>query len=156
MNNLIGICGYHNSGKTALVEKLIRRLKKEKKEKNGKYCVATVKNIPKQFSIETEGKDTWRHGEAGASVVVAASPNETAFVFKRGMELKEIAAILNATASPDLILVEGHKREAIPKISVGNLGLELEVEGGEGVIKYDGNLDEILNWIKSRVRELRE
>jgi len=92
MNNLIGICGHHNSGKTTLIEKLIKWLK------NDGYKIVTIKNIPKKFSIDTEGKDTWKHGQAGASVVVASSPDETAFIFKRGMELKEIADILNEIA----------------------------------------------------------
>ncbi|NMX21511.1 molybdopterin-guanine dinucleotide biosynthesis protein B [ANME-1 cluster archaeon GoMg4] len=135
MKNIIGICGYHNSGKTTLVEKLIRRLKKDG------YRIATIKNIPKKFSIDTEGKDTWRHREAGAGVVVASSPDETAFIFKRGMELKEMADILNKVASPDLILVEGRKMEKIPKVAVGEIELE-------DAIKYEDNLDEILSWVK--------
>jgi len=140
MKNVIGICGYHNSGKTTLIEKLIRRLRNEG------YKIATIKNIPKKFSIDTEGKDTWKHRHAGASVVVASSPDETAFIFKRGMELKEIADILNEIARPDLILVEGHKRERIPKISVGDIELE-------GAIKYEDNIDEIQSWIQDFIRD---
>ncbi len=135
MKNVIGICGYQNSGKTTLIEELIRRLKKEG------YRIATIKNIPKRFSIDTEGKDTWRHGEAGASVVVSSSPNETAFIFKRGMDLKEIVDILNKIARPDLILVEGRRGERIPKIAVGDIELE-------GAMKYEDNLAEILSWMK--------
>jgi len=140
MRNVIGICGYHNSGKTTLIEKLIKWLK------NDGYKIATIKNIPKKFSIDTEGKDTWKHSEAGASVVVASSPDETAFIFKRGMELKEIADILNEIVHPDLILVEGHKRERIPKISVGDIELE-------GAIKYEDNIDEIQSWIHDFIRD---
>ncbi|MFZ2070819.1 MAG: molybdopterin-guanine dinucleotide biosynthesis protein B [Halobacteriota archaeon] len=140
MNNLIGICGHHNTGKTTLIEELIRQLKKEG------YKIATIKNIPKRFSIDTEGKDTWRHGEAGASVVVASSPDETAFIFKKGMELQEIADILNEIARPDLILVEGHKQEEVPKISVGDIELE-------GAMKYEDNLDEIQRWIHDFIRD---
>ncbi len=140
MKNVIGICGYHNSGKTTLIEKLIRRLRNEG------YKIATIKNIPKKFSIDTEGKDTWKHRHAGASVVVASSPDETAFIFKRGMELKEIADILNELVHPDIILVEGHKRERIPKISVGDIELE-------GAIKYEDNIDEIQRWIHDFIRD---
>ena len=140
MRNVIGICGYHNSGKTTLIEKLIKLLK------NDGYKIATIKNIPKKFSIDTEGKDTWKHSEAGASVVVASSPDETAFMFKRGMELKEIADILNEIVHPDLILVEGHKRERISKISVGDIELE-------GAIKYEDNIDEIQSWIHDLIRD---
>ena len=140
MKNVIGICGYHNSGKTTLIEKLIRRLRNEG------YKIATIKNIPKKFSIDTEGKDTWKHRHAGASVVVASSPDETAFIFKRGMELKEIADILNEIARPDLILVEGHKQAEVPKISVGDIELE-------GAIKYEDNIDEIQSWIQDFIRD---
>ncbi len=140
MRNVIGICGYHNSGKTTLIEKLIRWLRNEG------YKIATIKNIPKKFSIDTEGKDTWKHRQAGASVVVASSPDETAFIFKRGMELKEIADILNKIVHPDLILVEGHKRERIPKISVGDIELE-------GAIKYEDNIDVIQSWIQDFIRD---
>lgn len=136
--NIIGICGYHKSGKTTLIVKLLARLKEEG------YRIATIKNIPKPFSIDTEGKDTWKHGAAGAQVVVASSPNETAFIFKRGMPLDEIAEILNAVEHPDVILVEGHKEEEIPKIAVKNIELE-------GAIKYEDNLEEILHWIKDRI-----
>ena len=140
MRNVIGICGYHNSGKTTLIEKLIKWLK------NDGYKIATIKNIPKKFSIDTEGKDTWKHRQAGASVVVASSPDETAFIFKRGMELKEIADILNKIVHPDLILVEGRKMERIPKISVGDIELE-------GAIKYEDNIDEIKSWIHDFIRD---
>ena len=140
MKNVIGICGHHNSGKTTLIEKLIKWLK------NDGYKIVTIKNIPKRFSIDTEGKDTWKHGQAGASVVVASSLDETAFIFKRGMELKEIADILNELVHPDLILVEGHKRERIPKISVGDIELE-------GAIKYEDNIDEIQRWIHDFIRD---
>ncbi|MEA1999442.1 MAG: molybdopterin-guanine dinucleotide biosynthesis protein B [Euryarchaeota archaeon] len=140
MKNVIGICGYHNSGKTTLIEKLIRRLRNEG------YKIATIKNIPKKFSIDTEGKDTWKHRHAGASVVVASSPDETAFIFKRGMELKEIADILNKIVHPNLILVEGRKMERIPKISVGDIELE-------GAIKYEDNIDEIQRWIHDFIRD---
>jgi len=140
MKNVIGICGYHNSGKTTLIVKLIRRLRNEG------YKIATIKNIPKKFSIDTEGKDTWKHRHAGASVVVASSPDETAFIFKRGMELKEIADILNKIVHPNLILVEGRKMERIPKISVGDIELE-------GAIKYEDNIDEIQRWIQDFIRD---
>ncbi len=96
--------------------------------------------------MDTEGKDTWKHGQAGASIVVASSPDETAFIFKKGMKLKEIADILNEIARPDLILVEGHKQEEIPKISVGDIELE-------GAIKYEDNIDEIQSWIHDFIRD---
>ncbi|RLG31835.1 molybdopterin-guanine dinucleotide biosynthesis protein B [Methanosarcinales archaeon] len=138
--NVIGICGYHKSGKTTLIVNLIQRLRKEG------YRVATIKSIPEEFSIDREGKDTWRHADAGADAVVAASVNETAFILKHGMEIEQIVEILNRTVKPDLILVEGKKDEKwIPKIAVGEIDLE-------DAFRYDDNLDEVIEWIKATLK----
>jgi molybdopterin-guanine dinucleotide biosynthesis protein len=42
--------------------------------------------------------------------------------------------------------VEGHKRERIPKISVGDIELE-------GAIKYEDNIDEIKSWIQDFIHD---
>ena len=64
--NIVGIG--RASGKTSLVEFLTKRLRQRH------YRVSTVKHISKAF--DTVHKDTWRHLDAGALTVVAATPNE--------------------------------------------------------------------------------
>ena len=129
----IGVVGYHNTGKTTLICKLIERLRERG------YSVSTIKNIPKDgFSMDIEGKDTWRHGESGAGVVVASTSDETSFIMKTGMSLDEILRITDSLTSPDVILVEGHKSESIPKIVLGDMRIE-----GEGDIhRYDPATDD--------------
>jgi molybdopterin-guanine dinucleotide biosynthesis protein B len=139
IQNVIGVCGSHNSGKTTLIVEVIKRLKKDG------YKVATIKNIPRAFSIDRKGKDTWKHGDAGADAVVALSEGETAIILKRGMELERVVEILNEVTEPDLILLEGMKKERrIPKIAVGDLNVD-------GAFRYDGNFEELIDWIKSRL-----
>ena len=48
------------------------------------------------FTIDTEGKDTWRHARAGARIIIGASPNELAVIKKTSeeAELEEIYRIL--------------------------------------------------------------
>jgi molybdopterin-guanine dinucleotide biosynthesis protein B len=135
MSVIIGVCGYHGSGKTTLIEKLIKELTKDG------YKVATIKNIPKAFSIDMKGKDTWRHGEAGAKVIVVSSPNETSFIFKGGLEPEEIAKILDFIIKPDVILIEGRKEAKIQKIAVGDIEID------DATLRYDENFDEILGYI---------
>jgi len=138
MKMILGIYGYHNSGKTELVEKLVERLTSKD------YRVATIKNIPREFSIDTEKKDTWRHKKAGAEVVVASSLNETTFIFGRNMALDEIFTRLEGY---DVILVEGYKKSGIPKVAVG------DIKGGENTIfRYEDNLDEILDFIERGIK----
>ncbi|MHC1574070.1 MAG: molybdopterin-guanine dinucleotide biosynthesis protein B [Candidatus Syntropharchaeales archaeon] len=137
IQNVIGVCGSHNSGKTTLIVEVIKRLKKDG------YKVATIKSIPREFSIDKKGKDTWKHGDAGADAVVALSENETALILKRGMKLERVLEILNEVIEPDLILLEGKKKERrIPKIVVGDLNVD-------GAFRYDGNFEELIDWIKS-------
>ncbi len=129
----IGVVGYHNTGKTTLICKLIERLTERG------YSVSTIKNIPKDgFSMDIEGKDTWRHGKSGAGVVVASTSDETSFIMKTGMSLDEMLRITDNMMSPDVILVEGHKTEQIPKIVLG----EMSIEGEDDVRRYDPATDD--------------
>jgi molybdopterin-guanine dinucleotide biosynthesis protein B len=134
---ILGFYGYHNSGKTALIEKLLKELTLRG------YRVATVKNIPHEFSIDTEGKDTWRHMKSGACTVVMSSLNETAFLFDRRMDLDEITSMLSGY---DIILVEGNKKAPIPKIAVGDIKEEKNT-----IFRYNDNLNEILEFIEKGV-----
>ncbi len=129
----IGVVGYHNTGKTTLICKLIEQLRARG------YSVSTIKNIPKDgFFMDIEGKDTWKHGESGAGVVVASTSDETAFIMKTGMSLDRILRITDNMTSPDVILVEGHKTEAIPKIVLG----EMPIKGEDNVRRYDPATDD--------------
>jgi molybdopterin-guanine dinucleotide biosynthesis protein MobB len=146
MSFIIGVCGYHGSGKTTLIEKLVRELT------NRGYKVTTIKNIPKDFSIDKNGKDSWRHGVAGSNIVVISSPNETSFIHKRGLLLDEIVEILEHMSNPDVILVEGRKWEKIPKIAVG----DIEVDGA--IFRYDrenDNFDKILQSIVDSIEKYK-
>jgi molybdopterin-guanine dinucleotide biosynthesis protein B len=129
----IGVVGYHNTGKTTLVCKLIERLRARG------YSVSTVKNIPKNgFSMDAKGTDTWKHGESGAGVVVASTSDETSFIMKTGMPLEDILRITDSMTSPDVIIVEGHKTGAIPKIVLG----EMPIESEDDMRRYDPATDD--------------
>lgn len=152
---ILGFYGYHNSGKTKLIEKLIPELKSKG------YKVATVKNIPREFSIDTEGTDTYKHKKAGSGLVAASSQNETTFIFGRRMDFNEIIARIK-NYNYDVILVEGHKQQDIPKVKVGDCRVirgkpltksQTEIGVMENTIfAYNGsNFKEILNYIEKEV-----
>ena len=143
----IGVVGYHNTGKTTLICKLIERLRERG------YSVSTIKNIPKDgFSMDIEGTDTWKHAESGSALVVASAPNETSFIFKGGMKFDEIVRLADVTTSPDVILVEGHKTENIPQIVLG----DIEIDGGGR--RYDPDVDDfedILDYVTEAIEIAR-
>ena len=67
---VIGLAGYSGAGKTTLVERLIPALKQHG------LRVSVVKHAHHKFDIDHPGKDTYRHREAGAFEVVAASEDD--------------------------------------------------------------------------------
>ena len=110
---IIGLAGWSGSGKTTLVTSVIpvlvgRGLK-----------VATVKHAHHEFDIDQPGKDSWRHRSAGASEVAIVSSRRWAIVHELGEEPEPpLADMLAKLSSVDLVIVEGFKRHAHPKLEV--------------------------------------
>src|SRR6476659_9180735 len=110
---VIGFCGYSGSGKTTLIEQLIARL-----------CLAgqrvsVVKHAHHDFDIDHEGKDSWRHRQAGAFEVVIASDRRLAKM--REYEVQSdptVHQLLAELCECDWVLVEGFKHADLPKIEV--------------------------------------
>ena len=68
--------------------------------------------------LDQPGKDTFRHRQAGAREVVLASADRFALMVEHRGPEPELPAILARLAPVDLVLVEGYKRDAHPKIEV--------------------------------------
>jgi len=109
---ILSIVGKSDSGKTTLIEKLVPELTRRG------YRVATVKHDVHGFEVDREGKDSWRHKQAGAHTVVISSPNKVALIrdVEKDLTLDEIREKL--IQDVDLILSEGYKKDVQPKIEV--------------------------------------
>ncbi|MCI0478714.1 MAG: molybdopterin-guanine dinucleotide biosynthesis protein B [Anaerolineales bacterium] len=122
MTPLVSFVGKSGVGKTTLIEKLIAELKRRG------YRIAVVKHHAHTTPIDGRGKDSWRLAEAGASVAIVSSPVEIARFERvtRELTLDEIAARID---NVDLILTEGFKREAAPKIEVSRAAVGTDLIG---------------------------
>jgi len=110
---VIGITGYKNTGKTTLVERLVRLLTSRG------YRIATIKHAHHAFDIDHEGRDSYRHRAAGAREVVVVSRHLWATMRTLGGESEPTLEEVVAGIGPaDLIVVEGYKRDSFPKIEV--------------------------------------
>jgi molybdopterin-guanine dinucleotide biosynthesis adapter protein len=110
---IICFVGRSNSGKTTLIERVIPEL-----VRSG-YKVATVKHSGHGFDLDTEGKDSWRHKQAGASSVVVISKSSMAMFADVSDQMKvEEVRDRFLDASYDLIIAEGWKSEGYPKIVI--------------------------------------
>lgn len=106
---ILGFAAYSGTGKTTLLEKLVRSLKARG------LRVAVIKHDGHDFDIDHRGKDSWRFTQAGADISIISSAHKTAFVERRPMSLAQIAARVRDV---DLILVEGYKQENVTQIGL--------------------------------------
>jgi molybdopterin-guanine dinucleotide biosynthesis protein B len=107
-----GVIGWKNAGKTGLMERLVAEITRRG------LSVSTVKHVHHDVDLDQPGKDTFRHRAAGAREVVLASARRHAILTEHRGPEPELAAILARLAPVDLVLVEGYKRDAHPKIEV--------------------------------------
>lgn len=107
---IVSIIGKSGSGKTTLLEKLIPVLKQRG------YRVGVVKHAHHGFDVDTPGKDSWRHKQAGADAAIVVSESRIALVKdERIQSLDDLAPYL---AGYDLLLAEGFKRDPLPSVEV--------------------------------------
>ena len=108
---VFGVTGWKNSGKTTLLARLV-----EEFSRRG-LVVSTVKHAHHDFDIDKPATDSFRHRQAGAREVMIVSDRRWALMHELSGEGEPPLSAALARLSPcDLILVEGYKREAHPKI----------------------------------------
>ncbi|MEP0520785.1 MAG: molybdopterin-guanine dinucleotide biosynthesis protein B [Hyphomicrobiales bacterium] len=108
---VFGVTGWKNSGKTTLVEKLVAEVTSRG------FTVSTVKHAHHNFDIDQKGRDSYKHREAGANEVALVSGKRWALMHElRGEREPSLDEVLSKLSPCDLVIVEGYKREAHPKI----------------------------------------
>ncbi|CAD7045215.1 molybdopterin-guanine dinucleotide biosynthesis protein B [Pseudorhizobium endolithicum] len=108
---VFGIAGWKNSGKTGLAVRLV-----EEFTRRG-YRISTIKHAHHDFDIDRVGADSYRHRQAGAHEVALVSGTRFAVMHElRGAPEPSFEDILARLSPCDLVLVEGYKREPVPKI----------------------------------------
>jgi molybdopterin-guanine dinucleotide biosynthesis adapter protein len=110
---VIGFCGYSGSGKTTLVEQVIAHLRLAGQR------VSVVKHAHHDFDIDHEGKDSWRHRQAGAFEVVIASNRRLAKMREYEVSVEPtVHQLIAELYECDWVLVEGFKHADVLKLEV--------------------------------------
>ena len=113
LTRVIGLAGWSGAGKTTLLRRLIPALTAQG------LRVSTLKHAHHDFDIDRPGKDSWEHRQAGAEEVLVSSANRWALMHElRGEPEPGLAELLGHMRAVDLVVVEGFKRDAHPKIEV--------------------------------------
>ena len=111
--NVIGIAGWSGAGKTTLLTRVIPRLVARG------LRVSTIKHAHHEFDVDQPGKDSHTHRAAGATEVLVSSANRFALMHElRGGAEWPLDALLEKLSEVDLVLVEGFKTQAHPKLEV--------------------------------------
>ena len=109
---IVSFVGNSNSGKTMLLEKVIRELK-------SRSCrVAVIKHSHHDFQMDRPGKDSWRFTQAGSDAVVLSSPHKIAMVQQVDEELSVSHIAAWFVDKMDIVLTEGYKKGGAVKILV--------------------------------------
>lgn len=110
---IFGFAGYSGSGKTTLIEQLIPIFTRRG------LTVSLIKHAHHAFEIDQPGKDSYRHRHAGCSEVLITSSRRWALIHElRGAPEPLLSEQIKHLSPCDLLLVEGYKREPIPKLEV--------------------------------------
>lgn len=108
---LYGVTGYKNAGKTGLMERLVTAFTTRG------LTVSTIKHAHHATDIDHEGRDSFRHRQAGAGQVLVSSPVRWALMTElRGAPEPALDDLLASLTPVDIVLIEGFKAAPHPKI----------------------------------------
>ena len=118
MPPIVSVVGKSDSGKTTLLEALIKILRQRG------HRVAVIKHAADGFELDTPNKDSWRLSQAGSEVAAVSAKEKLAIVRHLENDMDPQALVQYAGADCDLVLTEGFKRYPYPKIEVirGEMG----------------------------------
>ncbi len=113
MKRLFGIVGWSGSGKMSLIERLIPTLKTRG------ISVSTIKHAHHDVDLDRPGKDTYIHRTAGAEEVLLVTENRFALMRELSDEpMPSLDRLVDRLAPVDIVLIEGFKRTAMPKLEI--------------------------------------
>ena len=112
MPPVLAFIGKPSCGKTTLIEKLIPSLVHKE------VRVGTIKHHHGAIQMDTPGKDTWRHKQAGAQAVLLSSPTGIGFIQDTTKDTPVEELISQYFQNVDLVIAEGYKWSKLPKIEV--------------------------------------
>ena len=115
---ILCICGVKNSGKTTYIRHVIKHIREMGK------TVAVIKHDGHDFEGDRPGTDTYKYHQAGASATAIFSKNRYMINADEEIDLQQL---MDGFSDADIILVEGMKQSALPKIEIIRKVISCEV-----------------------------
>ena len=108
---IIVVVGWKNTGKTTLIEKLIKEFNKRN------LSISTIKHSHHNFSVDQQGTDSFRHFNAGAKETILTSDKKW-IKFSRQLSDSNLSDLIEQIIPVDIVMVEGFKLSRHKKIEV--------------------------------------
>lgn len=110
---VFGLAGWSGAGKTTLIVSILPLIAARG------IRVSTMKHAHHYFDVDIPGKDSYRHREAGASEVLITSSGRWVLMHELRDEAEPpIRDLIERMTPVDLLLIEGFKTHAHPKLEV--------------------------------------
>lgn len=109
---VLAIVGHSGAGKTTLIETLMPILNKHQ------LRVATIKHSHHQLALDTQGKDSWRHKQAGAAASMLLTPDRMQLVSDAPEPHDPTRWAQRYFSEMDIVLAEGFSTASCSKIEV--------------------------------------
>jgi molybdopterin-guanine dinucleotide biosynthesis adapter protein len=139
------IVGYQNSGKTTFILKLIQALK------NQGIKSVTIKHHGHGGRPDViPQKDSSRHLEAGALAALVEGDGRLILQADESFLTLDEQIRFMAYFHPDVILIEGHKKQSYPKLLI------LRNENDLALITFVNNIKAVIVWTHSLIKVVRE
>ncbi|MFA9436454.1 MAG: molybdopterin-guanine dinucleotide biosynthesis protein B, partial [Candidatus Bathyarchaeota archaeon] len=126
----VSVTGFKNSGKTMVVEALVKELSTRGRR------VGTLKHTADDIDLDTPGKDTSRHRDAGSIATGILQDNTTALFLDERLSIHQAAEKLGMI---DILVIEGFKT--------------LTTVARVIVPKEDGHVEELSNGLEIAVAD---
>jgi molybdopterin-guanine dinucleotide biosynthesis protein B len=128
---VIAVVGSKSSGKTTTIEVLTKELTKRG------YKIAAIKHIPEpNFTIDKEGKDTWRFAKSGAKTIINVASNEIATIEKVNENNFSLKNILKKCAGNNIVFLEGFRKLVSKKRDIQKIVVVKSEEEALEALKY--------------------
>ncbi len=150
MPSIVTFIGWHDSGKTTIVSKVVHHLKEQG------YRVAVIKSSKEPgIEFDTPGTDTAKHKEAGADSVLFVAPDK--MVLQTANENLSITTLAHRYFQDvDIVIGEGFKKaRQVAKIEVFRNAEQLLRDKVKGVIAIASDMDVSADYV-FRLNETRE
>jgi molybdopterin-guanine dinucleotide biosynthesis protein B len=126
---VFAVYGFSKSGKTTTVVEIIKDLRSRG------YSISTIKDIHvDDFTLDAEGKDTWRHWKAGAEIIGIRTVKESTIMIKKSIGIFELMNHFNT----DYLILEGFRNVALPKILCAKNKKEMQEDIQAGLFCISG------------------